>query len=397
MNTLTRPFTPNLSKTAQAIQPFHVMKILGEAKQLEEAGRDIIHLEIGEPDFPSLTCLAEAAHQAMQKGLTHYTPTMGLPQLREKLSAFYQHFYNAHVDANHIMLTPGSSSALQLVLTSLLNPNDKVMMADPSYPCNRQFVTLLQSELVLVPVTKTSNYQLNLELIKANWQDGIKVLMLASPSNPTGTVIEQDELLNIVHFVASRQGYVIMDEIYQGLVYNRPAESILANKHLPDNVIVINSFSKFFGMTGWRLGWAVAPDHLIPILNRLGQNLFLAAPTPAQYAALRVLESDALAELDKRRTVFETRRDALLTAMKAAGLKVSVRPQGAFYLYWDVSEYTQDSKHFCSALLRKTGVAITPGRDFGDYKASQYVRIAYTCDVQTLKTAVDRIRKFLFS
>jgi len=397
MNTLTRPFTPNLSKTAQAIQPFHVMKILGEAKQLEEAGRDIIHLEIGEPDFPSLTCLAEAAHQAMQKGLTHYTPTLGLPQLREKLSAFYQHFYNAHVDANHIMLTPGSSSALQLVLTSLLNPNDKVMMADPSYPCNRQFVTLLQGKLVLVPVTKTSNYQLNLELIKANWQDGIKVLMLASPSNPTGTVIEQDELLNIVHFVASRQGYVIMDEIYQGLVYNRPAESILANKDLPDNVIVINSFSKFFGMTGWRLGWAVAPDHLIPILNRLGQNLFLAAPTPAQYAALRVLESDALAELDKRRTVFETRRDALLTAMKAAGLKVSVRPQGAFYLYWDVSEYTQDSEHFCSALLRKTGVAITPGRDFGDYKASQYVRIAYTCDVQTLKTAVDRIKKFLFS
>ena len=389
------PFTPNISKVASAIQPFHVMKILTEAKALESTGKEIIHMEIGEPDFSSLHCVHQAANQAVEKGLTHYTPTMGLPALRQKLAQFYQKFYQAEVNPLNIMITPGSSTALQLVLTAILNPGDKVILADPAYPCNRQFVNLLYAELLAIPVSHETQYQINLELLKQNWQDGIKVVMVASPSNPTGTIIEQTELVAMAEFLAQKNVYLIVDEIYQGLVYDRPAESILANQNLPDNVIVINSFSKFFGMTGWRLGWAVAPQHLIPILDRLGQNLFLAAPTPSQYGALRVLDNDALSELEQRRQIFENRRNTLYQAMIDAGFTLKTRPQGAFYLYWDVSDFTDNAQQFCSALLQKTGVAITPGKDFGLFNADTHVRLAYTTDEENLKLAVEKITAFI--
>lgn len=388
-------FIPRISRSAQAIQPFHVMKILGEAKQLEAQGKQIIHMEIGEPDFASLQTVHEAAHQAVSQGLTHYTPSLGLPSLRNKLAQFYSDFYSATVSAKNIMITPGSSSALQLILTATLNPDDKVMLADPSYPCNRQFIKLLQAQVCPVNVSASSNYQLNLELVKQHWQSGIKAVMVASPANPTGTLIEQTELLKMATFLAEKNTYLIVDEIYQGLVYERAPESILANNNLPENVIVINSFSKFFNMTGWRLGWSVAPNHLMPILERLAQNLFLAAPTPSQYAALRVLDKDSLAKLEQRRQVFQKRRDTLIRAMQEAGFIIKVIPQGAFYLYWDVSDFTSDSEKFCFDLLHNSGVAITPGMDFGDFKSQQYVRLAYTCDESLILEAVQKIKLFV--
>jgi len=390
-----RPFKAPISEVASRIQPFRVMKILGEAKALQSQGRDIIHMEIGEPDFPSLDCVHEAAFEAAQQGLTHYTPSLGLPALRQKLSHFYQTFYHAKVNAENIMLTPGSSSALQLVLTAIVNPGDKVLLTDPTYPCNRQFVHLLNGQLVNVPTDADSNYQLNLDLLKKHWQADIKVVLVASPANPTGTVIEQSELMKIAHFLAEKNAFLIVDEIYQGLVYDRPAESILANHPRPDNLIVINSFSKFFGMTGWRLGWCVAPTVLMPILDRLAQNLFLAAPTPAQYGALAVLEPSALAQLEAHRVVFAERRDVLFNAMQAAGFKLKVMPQGAFYLYWDVSEWTQNSEQFCQDLLQQTGVAITPGTDFGEREGHHYVRLAYTTASEQLIEAVKRIADFI--
>lgn len=395
---MTNPtFKPAVSIVAEQIQPFHVMKILGEAKALAAKGREIIHMEIGEPDFPSLPCVHEAAMQAAEQGLTHYTPSMGLPALRTKLSDFYHSFYKAKVATDNILITPGSSTALQLVLTAIINPDDKVMLSDPTYPCNRQFVKLLYGQLIAVPVTEQTEYQLNLALLKSHWQTGIKAVMVASPANPTGTVIEQDELIKMAQFLAEQGSYLIVDEIYQGLVYDRPAESILAQADLPENIIVINSFSKFFGMTGWRLGWCVAPDHLLPILDRLAQNLFLAAPTPSQYGALKVLEPDALKQLEVRRQIFEDRRNTLYQAMQAAGFKLKTKPQGAFYLYWDVSELTDSAEQFCADLLQQTGVAVTPGRDFGDYKAQQYVRLAYTTDKAELIKAVNKIAKFVKS
>lgn len=388
-------FVPQTARIASAIEPFHVMKILAEAKALEASGRKVIHMEIGEPDFSSLACVHQAAHQAVQQGLTHYTPTLGLDTLRKKIAQFYQDFYQAKVNANRVMVTPGSSSALQLVLTAILNPHDKVLLADPSYPCNRQFVHLLQGELLSIAVSHETQYQLNLALIKQHWQTGIKVVMIASPANPSGTIIEQTELLAIAQYLANQNAYLIVDEIYQGLVYDRPAESILSHTNLAENVIVINSFSKFFGMTGWRLGWTVAPAHLMPILERLGQNLFLAAPTPSQYGALRVLEADALQELELRRQTFEQRRNTLYQAMIEAGFTLKTLPQGAFYLYWDVSDYTQDAQQFCSDLLQKTGVALTPGKDFGDFQSNTHVRLAYTTDEAQLKQAVKYIKQFV--
>lgn len=389
------PFKTTVAHIAEQIQPFHVMKILGEAKALEAAGKKIIHMEIGEPDFPSLPCVHEAAMQAAALGLTHYTPTMGLPALRDKLAHFYQTFYKAEVSAENIMITPGSSSALHLVLTATLNPGDKVLLSDPAYPCNRQFVKLLQGQIIGVSVDSESQYQLNTQLLKNHWQPGIKAVMVASPANPTGTIIEQTELLSMANFLAEQNCYLIVDEIYQGLVYERPAESILAHKNLPENVIVINSFSKFFGMTGWRLGWCVAPDALMPVLDRLGQNLFLAAPTPSQYGALRVLEADALADLEQRRQIFESRRNTLYHSMQDAGFRLKTLPQGAFYLYWDVSDFTDNADQFCSELLQATGVAITPGRDFGDYQANQHVRLAYTTTEPELTLAVQKIAEFV--
>ena len=388
-------FQAPISKVAADIQPFRVMKILGEAKALQNQGRDIIHMEIGEPDFPSLACVHQAAFESSEQGLTHYTPSLGLPELREKLSQFYQSFYHAEVDSEQIMLTPGSSSALQLVLTAILNPGDKVLLTDPTYPCNRQFVKLLYGELVNVPTDAESNYQLNLALLKKYWQAGIKVVMVASPANPTGTVIEQPELMAMAEFLAERNAFLIVDEIYQGLVYDRPAETILANPNRPDNIIVINSFSKFFGMTGWRLGWCVAPAVLMPVLERLAQNLFLAAPTASQYGALAVLEPSALEQLEQRRQLFAERRDVLFNAMQQAGFKIKVLPQGAFYLYWDVSEWTQDSEQFCHDLLHQSGVAITPGTDFGELEGHHYVRLAYTTDAVQLIEAVSRIAVFI--
>lgn len=388
-------FQAPVSQVAQAIEPFRVMKILGEAKALEAQGKDIIHMEIGEPDFPSLDCVHQAAYDAMQQGLTHYTPTLGLPALRQKLAKFYERFYRAQVDSERIIITPGSSSALQLVLTAILNPGDKVLMSDPAYPCNRQFVNLLYGKLVNVPVDHHSNYQLTLEKLQQHWQEGIKLVMVASPANPTGTVIEQSELLATAQFLAEKNAYLLVDEIYQGLVYDRPAESILAHDNLPENVIVINSFSKFFGMTGWRLGWCVAPKSLMPILDRLGQNLFLAAPTPAQYGALRVLDDDALEQLEQRRHIFEQRRNVLFNAMQQAGFKLKTLPQGAFYLYWDVSEWTEDSEAFAAELLQQTGVALTPGTDFGNYQAKQHLRLAYTTDEARLLKAVEKIASFI--
>lgn len=384
-----------ISKTAAQIAPFRVMKILGQAKALEAQGRDIIHMEIGEPDFPSLKCVHQAAMQAAEHGLTHYTATLGLPALREKLTEFYQDFYGAKVPAGQIVITPGSSSALQLVLTAILNPDDTVLMPDPTYPCNRQFVELLQAKVQSVAVDASSHYQLNLKHLEENLYDGVKAVMIASPANPTGTLIEQDELIKMANFLAEKNCYFIVDEIYQGLVYDRPAESILAYKNLPKNVIVINSFSKFFGMTGWRLGWTVAPAQLIDVLERLGQNLYLSAPTPSQYGALAVLEKEALAELESRRQVFQNRRDRLYAAMQNAGFELKTLPAGAFYLYWDVSQYTDDSEQFCADLLTQTGVAITPGTDFGQVAGKTHVRLAYTNE--RIEEAVARIQRIIHS
>ena len=374
------------------IQPFHVMRLLGRARQLEQQGRDIVHMEVGEPDFPTPQPIIDASLTAIASGAVHYTPATGLAPLRQKLSQHYQQTYQCEVDASRIMITPGASGALLLALACVVEPGRNVLLADPGYPCNRNFVHFLNGDVKSIPVDASSDYQLNATLIDEHWDDNTVGVILASPSNPTGTLINAKVLNEIVDVVTAHRGVIFMDEIYHGLVYGERATSIL---ELTNQAFVVNSFSKFYGMTGWRLGWLVVPDHYRTIVDNFAQNIFLAAPTPAQYAALAAFENETHQILLQRRAEFQQRRDFLLGAVKELGFDVKVVPQGAFYIYADCSRFTDNSMQFAESLLEEAGVAITPGHDFGDYRAAQHVRFAYTTTLDRLQEGVRRIREFV--
>ena len=376
----------------QFIQPFHVMALLGRARELEAAGRSIIHMEIGEPDFVTPQPVIDAGIRALAAGYTHYTPAVGLVALRERIAGFYADRYGVSVEPERIVVTPGASAALQLVMAALVNPGDRVLMADPGYPCNRNFVYLVNGEPVGIPVTAASGYQPSLQQVEAHWSQDTAALLVASPSNPTGTLLDADTLQALHDFTSAQGGALVVDEIYHGLVYGESAATALA---VSEDVFVINSFSKYFGMTGWRLGWLVAPLDMVPEIDKLAQNLFLAAPTLAQHAALRAFDADNLAILEMRREAFRERRDYLLPALRELGFEIPVTPAGAFYLYADCSRFTDDSYAFSQRLLEEAGVAITPGLDFGTFRPERHVRFAYTTSLENLQEGVRRLRDYL--
>ncbi len=313
-----------------SIQPFHVMALLARARELEAAGRSIIHMEIGEPDFITPRPVIEAGLAALQQGKTHYTPATGLPALRERIAAFYNDRYGVAVEAERIVITPGASAALQLVMAALVNPGDHVLMADPGYPCNRNFVYLVNGEPVGIPVDAASGYQPTVQQVNELWTEKVAALLVASPSNPTGTLLSAATLQGYFSTAMEKGGSLVVDEIYHGLTYGSPAQTALA---ISDELFVINSFSKYFGMTGWRLGWLVAPRDVVPEIDKLAQNLFLAAPTLAQHAALKAFDEQNIAILESRREEFRLRRDYLLPALREIGFDIPVTPEGAFYLY----------------------------------------------------------------
>lgn len=383
---------PPKDKRIDRIQPFHVMALLARARQLEAEGRDIVHMEIGEPDFPTPQPVVEAGLEAIRGGDVHYTPATGLPQLREIIAGFYQGHYGVSISPSRIIVTPGASGALLLTLGVLLERDEAVMMADPGYPCNRNFVTFLEGQSQSIPVGAQQAYQLTPALVSDHWQANTRAVLLASPSNPTGTLIPDTDLQGIIDTARQKGGHVIVDEIYHGLVYGSEAHTALA---LSDDVFVINSFSKYFGMTGWRLGWMVVPESYIGKVDKLAQNLFLAAPTPAQYAALAAFTPETMAILEQRKTEFQQRRDYLLPALRDLGFKIPVEPQGAFYLYADCSAFTNDSYAFALDLLENAGVAITPGKDFGFNAPERHVRFAYTTELAQLQEGVARLNKYL--
>lgn len=374
------------------IDAFHVMDVLARARALEQQGGSIVHMEIGEPDFTTPGPIVEAGVRALRSGETHYTAALGLTELRAAIARHYREGCGVDIDPRRIVVAPGASGALQLVLGVLLNPGDQVLMADPGYPCNRHFVRLFEGQAVGIPVGAATRYQLDARLVEEHWQPRTVALMLASPANPTGTLIPGDELARISAVARERGAAVIADEIYHGLVYDAPAESIL---RYDDNAFVVNSFSKYFNMTGWRVGWLVAPERFISAIERLAQNIFLAASTPAQFAALAAFEPQTAEILELRRLAFKERRDFLLPALRALGFEIPVTPQGAFYLYAGCERFTSDSHAFAIDLLEHAGVAITPGRDFGDYRAATHVRFAYTTALDDLRVGVQRIKEYL--
>lgn len=382
------------SRRLERIAPFRVMQILGRSRDLEAAGGDIVHMEIGEPDFVSPQPVLLAAQAATAAGRTHYTPAAGLPELRHAIAEYYATRFGIDIPPRRIVVTPGASGALQLVLAALLDPGDRVLLTDPGYPCNRHMVSLLGGEPVAVPVERANGFALSPALLSSHVDERVAALVLASPANPTGNTFGRDELDRINRTLRSRApAALVCDEIYQGLQYDGEVETALALD--ADNVVVINSFSKYFGMTGWRLGWVVAPDALLEPLERLAQNLFIAPPTLAQYAALRAFDSDNLAILEQRREIFRQRRDLLHEGLAGIGFEVGPRPQGAFYVYADASPFTDDTLAFCGELLERGGVAVTPGADFGTWQAATHVRFAYTTAAARIETGLERIAAFL--
>ena len=391
-----------ISHRAERIEPFYVMEV---AKAAQALARDVAHgstpmifLNIGEPDFTAPPLVQAAAISAIESGATQYTPSLGLDALRQRISGWYAQRFGVQVPAQRIVITAGASAALQLACLALIDAGDEVLMPDPSYPCNRHFVSAADGTAVLVPTTAAERYQLSADKVRAAWTDKTRGVLLASPSNPTGTSIAPDELRRIHQVVQERGGVTIVDEIYLGLSYDETFGHTALD--IDDNIISINSFSKYFNMTGWRLGWMVVPEALVPVVERLAQNLFICASTVSQHAALACFEPGSLAEYERRRAEFKARRDYFIPALQELGFEIPVQPDGAFYAWADCSPLcdklgVQGSWDFALAVMQRAHIAITPGRDFGSCETSRFVRFSTANSMEQLQAAIARLRQLL--
>ncbi len=376
------------------IAPFEVMEIQSRARALEARGHDVIHLEIGEPDFTTPRPVVEAAKRALDTQPMFYTSALGLPALREAIARFYASRHGIEVDAGRVIVTAGSSAALLLAFGVLLDVGDEVLLADPGYPCNRHFARALGAVPRPVPVGPATSYQLTAELAREHWGPRTRMAMVASPSNPTGTLVTPAQTASLAALAREKGGTLLMDEIYLGLTYGLEATSAAEQGN---DVLVVNSFSKYFQMTGWRLGWLLAPAHLVRTIETLAQNLFISPSAVAQHAALACFAPETIAILESRRAELDARRRYLIPALEALGFGVPVVPQGAFYIYAECSRLSGDSFALARRILDEAHVAVTPGKDFGAHQPERHLRIAYTQPVARLEEAVTRIRKLLGS
>ena len=388
-----------ISSRAGRIEPFYVMEVAKaasqQAREFAASDRPMIFLNIGEPDFTAPPLVQQAAVRAIQGGATQYTHATGLDSLRERISGWYADRFGVQVPAQRIVVTAGASAALQLACLALIDAGDEILMPDPSYPCNRHFVSAAEGSAVLVPTTAQERYQLSAAKVEQAWGPRTRGVLLASPSNPTGTSIHPDELRRIHEFVRSKGGVTLLDEIYLGLSYEDTyGHSGLA---IDDQIISINSFSKYFNMTGWRLGWMVVPEALVPVIERLAQNLFICPSTIAQHAALACFEPESIAEYERRRVEFKARRDWVIPQLDAMGFTVPVRPDGAFYAWADCSEVCRrlgvdSSWELAFELMKRAHVAVTPGRDFGTAQTRDFIRFSTASSMAQLHDAAARLR-----
>ena len=392
----------HLASRLEHIEPFYVMECAKAADALSKSpacdpaagGEPMIFLNIGEPDFTAPPLVLAAAERCLRDGRTQYTAATGDPALREAIAGWYRTRFGLAVDPARIVVTAGASAALQLACLALFEPGDEVLMPDPSYPCNRHFVAAAGASARLLPAGPAARFQLDAASVRSAWNPHTRGVLLASPSNPTGTSIAPAEMAAIVDAVRARGGVTIVDEIYLGLSYDeRFGHSALA---LGDDVISINSFSKYFSMTGWRLGWLVVPESLVAVLERLAQNFFICPSVVAQHAALACFEPESLVEYERRRSQFKARRDWFVPALEAIGMRVPVVPDGAFYAWADVSDWcdrlgVEDSWDFAFEVLRRAHVAMAPGRDFGTAETARFVRFSTANSMPNLEQAVVRL------
>jgi len=387
------------------IDPFWVMECAKTAEAIARSpacdvsagGEPMIFLNIGEPDFTAPAPVQRAAEACLKSGRTQYTHATGLPALRERIAGWYRTRFGVNVDPARIVVTAGASAALQLICLALFEPGDEVLMPDPSYPCNRHFVAAAGATATLLPASPAARFQLDAASVAAHWTPATRGVLLASPSNPTGTSIAASEMAAIAEVVRSHGGVTIVDEIYLGLSYEEAFghTALALPDGLDDDIVSINSFSKYFSMTGWRLGWMVLPPALVAPVEKLAQNLYICPSTLAQQAALACFDDEAIAEYERRRGEFRRRRDFVVPALERIGLAVPVVPDGAFYAWADCSRFSASSWDFCFDMMRSAHVALTPGRDFGPAAADRYLRLSFANSMEQLEGALARLEREL--
>lgn len=383
---------PRLTKRSELIMPFQAVELFKEANALIVQGKDIISLGIGEPDFTAPPQVIEALKAAANAGHAQYTSPSGTEELKQALCDYYYEHFNAQVKPEQIMITAGASGALSLAAMALVDEGDEVLMPDPSYPANQNFILAAGGVPKLIPSTAEHRFQLTAADVEQHWTEKTRGVLIASPSNPTGASIAPDELSALITAVKARNGFIIMDEIYLGLYYDDKPESALC---MDPSLIIVNSFSKYFHMTGWRLGWLILPQDLVPTVEKMAASLSICAPALSQHAALACFEPDTMAIYEQRRLAFKERRDFLLPAFESMGLHVPVKPDGAFYIYADISQHSNDSDEFSQRLLHEAHVAAVPGLDFGPAYANTMLRFSYATSLERLEQAVERLQRFL--
>jgi len=397
---MTNPL-PALSLRNDAIAPFQTMELVKSAQALEASGRSIIHMSIGEPDFTATPSVIEALNQALAQGKSQYTPALGIAPLREAIASHYLRTEALEVDPACVIITAGASAALTLACLALVNPGDEVLLTDPSYPCNRHFVAAANGIAKTIPVGAETRFQLNAELIRNHWSPATRGVLLASPANPTGTSMAWADVVDSMAEVRSRDGFVIMDEIYQGLCYGDALAGIPPNPrsalHARKDVVICNSFSKTFHMTGWRLGWLVVPPAWVASFEKLQQNLFICPSALAQYAALGCFTEDSLAIIRERKREFERRRDCIIAGLRHLGFEIPLTPDGAFYVWTNIKRFGMGSSVFTQRMLEEAGVSIVPGADFGLSQSNDWVRFSYASPVTVIEEASSRIENWLRS
>ncbi|HAI71351.1 aminotransferase class I/II-fold pyridoxal phosphate-dependent enzyme [Alteromonas australica] len=389
---------------ATEISPFLAMAYGEKAAQLAATGADVIRLNLGEPDFGAPTPVLDAMKASLDTPDYPYTSALGLPELREAIANFYHKKHGLHVPSSRIVVTAGASAALLLASAALVEPGDNVILGDPSYPCNRRFLNAFGADVTLVPTRSQNNFQLTCNDVKKHWKSNTKGVLIATPANPTGTAICPEELAAIGQICKENNGFLIVDEIYLDLALTPPHQqesaqlhSVLANRNLQDTLIVINSFSKYFGMTGWRLGWSVVPNAMTPIVEKLAQNLFICPSTLSQKAALACFTPGALAQSEENKNTLSVRANIVFNAISTMGLSIDAYPDGAFYAYINISNTELSAIEFCDKLLDTHHVALTPGNDFGEHNASQYVRLSFATEESRLIEGLNRLAQFVAS
>ncbi len=378
-----------IAKRAEAITPFYVMELLEKAKAMEARGEDIVHMEVGEPDFPSPLSVKEEAVRAIMENRTFYTHSLGLPELREKVAEFYLKSHHVHVSPERVVITNGTSGAFLLLAATLLDGGDVLALSDPGYPCYRNFGVFVDAAVLPLPVSEETGYALTTGHFRSV-KDKPRVVVISNPSNPTGAVYRQEALSDLYEFLAARDITVVMDEIYSGLCYGREMRTALA---ISDDIIVVNGFSKTYAMTGWRLGWMVVPEALVRPVQKVAQNVFISPPSISQYAALQAF--DVADELANMKRTYEERRDFMLARLRGLGFRIPLDPEGAFYIYGGIERWGIDSMVFVERALREAKTAITPGYDFGAFRAGSHVRFSYANSMERLKEGCDRLETWL--